>query len=215
MIKYIQKLRGFLLKWQFLQVLFFIYICLLLNSCATLRLEEVDHLIINEKDGIKIKVEHDCKFEVFTAFKITIQNMLARSIYFNSYDCRIESVLNNAISFAPLSYRKVKEKENNDFLPSKEEWLDIPAPPDYYFGNVPLYSYEMQEIKSLLFEDGFIAPGKEKSGYIFFPAFKEGDMLKLTIPIEEKINFYFTYEVTSGKKGVIEQFMGDILKEFE
>ncbi len=192
MIKYIQKLRGFLL----------ICICLLLTNCATLRLEEIDHLIINEKDGIKIKVEHDCRFENFIAFKITIQNMLARPIYFNSYGCRIESVLNNATSFAPLSYQKVKEKEkdNSNFLTSKEEWADIPASPDYYLGNVPLYSYEMEEIKPLLFEDGFIIPGKEKSGYIFFPAFKEGDKLKLTIPIEEKINFYFTYKIISEKK---------------
>ena len=62
MIKYIQ--RGFLLKWQKPSVFFFICICFLLANCATLRLEEIDHHI-NEKDGIKIKVEHDCKFENF------------------------------------------------------------------------------------------------------------------------------------------------------
>ena len=45
MIKYIQKLRVFLL----------ICICLLLTNCATLRLEEIAHHI-NEKDGIKIKM---------------------------------------------------------------------------------------------------------------------------------------------------------------
>ncbi|MBU0702149.1 hypothetical protein KKE26_12805 [bacterium] len=215
MITYIQQLKSFLLKVQKPQVFFLVCICLLLANCATLRLEEIDNSIIREKDGIKIKVEHDYKFEDFTAFKITIQNILAKPIYFNSYDCRIESVSNNATSFVPLSYRKVKEEKSTDSFPSKKDWIDIPAPPDYYFGNVPLYSYQMSKIKSLLFDDGFVIQGKEKSGYIFFQAFKEGDKLKLTIPIEEKINFYFIYEVTSEKKSMIEHFMEDILKEFE
>lgn len=190
-------------------------ICILVTSCATLRLETTDKSI--KKNEIEIKVEHNPEFIEFTAFKITIRNTQSKPVYFNPYDCRIESTLNGKTSsFTPLIYRKVIKKEEweVEHLPSyqkekEKKWIDIPAPPDYYFGDVPLYYYEMDKIKSLLFEEGYIIPGEEKNGYLFFPLFKERERLTLILPIED-VTFNFTYEVKSERKGKIEQILEEL-----
>lgn len=157
---------------------------------------------IKEKNRIRVKAEYDPEFAEFTAFKLVIRNSQDKPIYFSPYVCKLGL---NKTTFTPLSYRKADRQEKEDKHWSDEieekDWLDnisnflfgLPAPPDYYFGDVGLYSYEMKRIKPLLFEEGFILPEEEKSGHIFFPSLEEGERLRLEIPIKG-VNFDFTYK---------------------
>lgn len=194
------------------QKILILFICVLFANCAPLILETRDNST-KQEDEIEIKVIHNQEFVDFTAFMLTIRNNQSKSIYFNPAKCKIESTFKKK-TFVPLTYQKVikRERWERESLPSyqkEKEWIEIPVPPDYYFGNVPLYDYEMDKIKPLLFEGSFIASGEEKSGYIFFPLFKEGDRLKLTVPIREII-FDFTYVVKSKKKSKFEQILEEL-----
>ena len=172
-------------------------VSVLLVGCATLRLKTIDESV-KEKAKIRVRAEHDPEFAGFTAFRIVIRNGQAKPIYFSPYACKLN--LNKTI-FAPLSYRKAdrEDKENNHWLDEIEEkdWSDflfaLPAPPDYYLGDVGLYSYEMDKIKPLLFREGFIPSGEEKGGYIFFPSLEGGERPVLRIPIKG-VKFDFTYK---------------------
>jgi len=199
MIVYGQKRKGIFMLYRIVSIFL---ASVLLAGCATLRLETMDESI-KEENRIRIRAEHDPEWTEFTAFKITIRNNQDEPIYFSPYACNLNL---NKTTFAPLSYRKTDRQEKEDKHWSDEvegkDWLDnisdflfgLPAPPDYYLGDVPLYSYEMERIKPLFFEEGFILPEEEKSGYIFFPSFKEGERLRLKIPIKG-VNFDFTYKV--------------------
>lgn len=168
-------------------------ISFIFTGCATIRLQPVE--IEDKKNNIEVKVEHNPEFDEFTAFKVTFKNNQSESIYFQPLDCTIEVLNKEHKVYFPCTYRPElkKDKWEVEHLPSYKEEREIPAPPNYYFGDVPLYYYEMDKIKSLLFEEGFILANEEKSGQIFFPYFKEGTELKLKIPIQG-INFEFKGE---------------------
>lgn len=199
-------MRKIILLSSIICLIPFIFTC-----CATLRLEPIK--IEDKKNNIAIKVEYDPEFIDFTAFKVTLRNNQSKPIYFQPLNCTIE-VLDKEPQkvYSPCTYRKVikKDKWEVEHLPSyQKEEKEISAPSDYYFGDVGIYYYEMEKIKSLLFEEDFILPTEEKSGYIFFPYFKEGTKLKLKIPIQD-INFEFIYMIKSMGKSKIERIFEEI-----
>ncbi|MDI6736195.1 MAG: hypothetical protein QME42_08425 [bacterium] len=206
-----------------LSVIYFIHFGLL--GCATLMVKPIENenkdavkithnLTMKERNNIKISVEYDSQFIEFTAFKVILKNEQSKPIYFQPLDCTIE-VLDNEHKkvYYPCTERKVikKDKWEMEHLPSykEEKEIEIPASPDYYFGDVGLYCYEMDRIKSLLFEEGFISANEEKSGYIFFPYFKAGTKLKLKIHIQDT-NFEFIYMVKSIRKSKIGRLFEEI-----
>lgn len=150
-----------------------------------------------------IEITHDSELTEFTGFNIVIKNNYNKQVYFNPFNCKIKISNGETYSYLACNWRKVikKERWEREDLKSRQRDIDIPAPPDYYFGDIPLYSYEMSEIKSLLFEEGFILPGEEKKGHIIFPffRFKGGEKIQLEL-LYDSNSVEFFYQVVTIKR---------------